>query len=81
MLDVDSRCKALGAVILQDGKPVAFGSKTITTCEKRYANIERELLAIVWAHRNFTPTMEDKNPWNSHGKRCFHILNLSNVQM
>jgi len=26
-------------------------------------------------------SMEDKNPWNSYGKPCFHILNLSNNQM
>ena len=26
-------------------------------------------------------TMEDKSPWNSYGKPCFHILNLSNNQM
>jgi len=25
--------------------------------------------------------MEDKNPWDSYGKPCFHILNLSNNQM
>jgi len=34
-------------------KPVAFGSKTLTTCESRYANIERELLAIVWGAQTF----------------------------
>jgi len=26
-------------------------------------------------------TMEDKNPWDSYGKPCFRILNLSNNQM
>ena len=34
--------KGLGEVITQEGKLVAFGSKTLTTCERRYANIERE---------------------------------------
>ena len=40
-------------MIPQDGKPVAFGSETLTTCEKRYANIERELLAVVWGAQKF----------------------------
>ena len=40
-------------MIMQDGKPVAFGSKTLTICERRYANIERELLAIVWGAQTF----------------------------
>ena len=53
MLNVDASIKGLGAVIMQDGKPVAFGSKTLTTCERRYANIERELLAIVWGAQKF----------------------------
>ena len=43
----------LGAVIMQDGKPVAFSSKTLTTSERRYANIERELLAINWGAEKF----------------------------
>ena len=37
----------------KDEKPVAFGSKTLTPCERRYANIERELLAIVWGTQKF----------------------------
>ena len=37
-------------VLLQDGKPVAFCSKALTDCEKRYANIEREMLDVVYGY-------------------------------
>ena len=48
MLTVNDSSTGLGAVIMQEGKPVAFSSRTLTPSEKMYANIERELLAIAW---------------------------------
>ena len=41
--------KGLGAVLLQESKPVMYMSKALTEMEQRYSNIERELLAIVFA--------------------------------
>ena len=38
---------------MQDGKPIAYGSRTLTSSEKHYANIERELLAISWEVQKF----------------------------
>ena len=43
----------LGACLLQDGQPIAYASKSLTDTETRYANIERELLAIVFACQRF----------------------------
>ena len=36
-------------IILQESKPVMYVSRALTETEKRYSNIERELLAIVFA--------------------------------
>ena len=46
-LEVDASMKGLGIALVQKWRPVAFGSKTLTECESRYSNIEREMLAIV----------------------------------
>ena len=60
VLNVDASGTGLDAVILQDGKPIAFSSKTLSSCEQRYANIERELLPSFGVHRNFTHMYMDE---------------------
>lgn len=41
--------KGLGAVLIQNGRPVRFLSEALTPAEANYSNIERELLAILFA--------------------------------
>ena len=50
---MDASSTGLGGVIMQEGKPVAYGSRTLSSCEQRYANIERELMAITWRVQKF----------------------------
>jgi hypothetical protein len=45
----DSSRSGLGCVIMQDGRPVEYASRALTNTEQNYAQIEKELLAILFA--------------------------------
>ena len=47
-LSVGASSKGLGAVILQNNQPVAYASKALTESRQNYAQIEKEMLAIVF---------------------------------
>jgi len=49
ILTVDASQQSLGAVLSQEGHPNMFISRTLNDTEKRYSNIEREALAVLWA--------------------------------
>ena len=53
VLEVDASTQGLGAALMQEGQPIAFASKSLTDAESRYANIEREMLAVVYACEKF----------------------------
>lgn len=59
-IEVDSSLNGLGAAITQEGRPIAFASKSLTDTEKRYAIIEREMLAVVFGCERFTHTYSEK---------------------
>jgi hypothetical protein len=48
IVSVDASSKGLGVVLLQNGQPVAYCSKALSETQKRYAQIEREMLAILY---------------------------------
>ena len=52
-LFVDASSKGLKAVLLQDNHPIAYSSKALTTCQRNYAQIKKELLAIVFGCNKF----------------------------
>ena len=59
-IEMDARGKGIGMALLQSENnecsslyPIAYGSKTLTSAEMRYVNIERELLGVVGALEKF----------------------------
>jgi len=54
VVQTDASSSGLGAVILQDRKPVEYASRAMTRVERdSYAQIEKEMLAIVFALQRF----------------------------
>ena len=52
-IESDASLSGLGASLLQEGQPVAFASRALTPAEGRYAQIEKELLSVVFACERF----------------------------
>ena len=52
-LQVDASKHGLGATLMQDQKPVAYASKSLNSTEQNYAQIEKELYAILFGCKRF----------------------------
>ena len=53
VIQTDASEYGLGAALLQDGRPIAFASKTLTDVETRYANIECKCLYVCFGLEKF----------------------------
>ncbi|KAL5015887.1 hypothetical protein ScPMuIL_005476 [Solemya velum] len=53
VIQCDASRSGLGFVLMQKGNPVHYGSRALTTTEQAYTQIEKELLAIVFAVGKF----------------------------
>ena len=49
VIQCDASAYGIGAALMQKGKPLAYASRALTDTESRYAIIEKEMLAIVFA--------------------------------
>ena len=49
MVQADASMKGLGECLMQEGNPVAFASKSLSSAELNYSNIEKKMLGVVFA--------------------------------
>ncbi|XP_071051479.1 uncharacterized protein [Onthophagus taurus] len=60
-LSVDASSKGLGACVMQNNKPVAYASKVLIEAQQRYAQIEKELLAVVFGCEKYKQYIYGQN--------------------
>ena len=82
ILSVDASRDALGAVILQNKRPIAYGSTTLTKSQQIWGQIEKELLAIYFGCKKFDQfcfgqkvnAESDHKPLETLFKKSFHDI-------
>ena len=62
VLSVDSSKDAIGACVLKNGHPIAYASRSLNKSEQNYAQIEKEMAAIVFGATKFHEYIYAKGP-------------------
>jgi hypothetical protein len=79
VVQVDASIRGLGSALVQEGKVVAFASKALTDTETRYANIEREMLAVVAACERFHSYLFGKKFTVESEHKPLEMIHLKNL--
>eukprot|EP00117_Sycon_ciliatum_P032596 scpid32291/ scgid25245/ Transposon Ty3-G Gag-Pol polyprotein; Gag3-Pol3; Transposon Ty3-1 TYA-TYB polyprotein; Capsid protein; p24; Spacer peptide p3; Nucleocapsid protein p11; Ty3 protease; p16; Spacer peptide J; Reverse transcriptase/ribonuclease H; p55; Integrase p61; Integrase p58 len=70
VISADASSYGLGAALWQrdgdDLRPIAFASKSLNETQQRYAQIEKELLAVTWACDHFQQYIRGGLPFEVH---------------
>ena len=79
VVQVDASLRGLGSALVQEGKVVAFASRAITDTEKRYANIERQMLAVLVACEKFHSYLFGKRFLVESDHKPLEMIHLKNL--
>ena len=60
-VQIDASQSGLGAVVMQNGQPIAYASKSLTTMQQAYAQIEKETLTLVFGCEKFHHYLYGRN--------------------
>ena len=52
-IQVDSSKDGIGAALIQEGRPIEYASRALTQTERKWAQIEKETLAVVYSLERF----------------------------
>ena len=83
-VQVDASSTGLGAALIQENQAVPYASKALTSTQQKYAQIEKELLAVVFVSAKFAEyiagrdvTIEsDHKPLEAIMKKPLHVAPL-----
>ena len=80
-IQCDASQTVLGAALLQRGRPIAYTSRALTETERRYAQIEKEMLAIVFSLEKFHQYTYGRHVkiQSDHKPLEFHLTEASRV--
>ena len=53
VIQADSSKHGIGAVLLQEGRPIEYASRSLTPSERNWAQIEKEALAVLYGLERF----------------------------
>lgn len=83
-LHTDASDRALGAVLSQNGRPIAYYSKKLLPAESRYMTYEREALAVVKSVKKWHHLIHNNLPITIHcdnkGVTCLLKQNFTNAR-
>ena len=77
-VQADASMRGLGAALIQNGEPIAFVGKSLAAMDKRYANIEREPLTIVFACKMFHTYLYGRTFTGGSDHKPLELIHLKN---